>query len=189
MIEAVAVAPAPLRRSPSNYYLGARETAVVVALVGSVAPRVVAEFGVNLGKTAAAILDAVPSIETYIGIDVPFGYRTRLACQQSEVPSAAGLYARADERFKILSLPRGSIVLEPEDLEPIDAAFIDGDHSEVGVVTDSVLARDLLRPGGIIVWHDYGNPGVEVTVALDRLSKGGWPIRSVIGTWLAFMRN
>jgi predicted O-methyltransferase YrrM len=188
-IESVAAPPTPPARSLSNFYLSPRETAIVVALVGSVAPRVVAEFGVNLGKTAKAILDAVPTIETYIGIDVPFGYRTRLACQQSEVPSAIGLCARDDDRFKMLPLAYGSRVLEPADLEPIDAAFIDGDHSEVGTVIDSMLARTLLRAGGIIVWHDYGNPGVEVDAALDRLAAVGWPIRSVDGTWLAFMRS
>jgi hypothetical protein len=26
-----------------------------------------------------------------------------------------------------------------------------------------------VRPGGIIIWHDYGNPTVEVTQVLDHL--------------------
>jgi predicted O-methyltransferase YrrM len=157
-------------------------------LIASSAPRTVVEFGVNLGKTARAILDYVTSIELYIGIDVPFGYQTRLQQQRNEVPSAAGLYVRDDERFKLLSLSYGSAALETEDLEPIDAAFIDGDHSALGVLADSVLARNLMRPGGIIVWHDYRNPAVEVTGALDRLAINGWPIFSVENTWLAFMR-
>jgi predicted O-methyltransferase YrrM len=185
----VRVDPAPLRQFLNNTYLGTRETAIVVALVSSVAPRVIAEFGVNLGKTAKAILDAVPSIETYIGIDVAWNFRTNLRCQQSEVPSAAGLYARDDPRFKLLRLELGSACLEPDDLEPIDAAFIDGDHSGAGVLADSLLVRRLLRPGGIAVWHDYGNPAVEVTGILNKLAAGGWPICSVDGTWLAFMRT
>jgi len=189
MLPSIRVEPAPLRGSLNNPYLGTRETAIVVRLVSSVAPLVVAEFGVQLGKTAKAILDATPSIETYIGIDVAWHFRTRLKCQQSEVPSAAGLYARDDARFKLLRLELGSAALAPDDLEPIDAAFIDGDHSAAGVLADSVLARDLLRPGGVVVWHDYANPAVEVTSVLDRLASSGWPICRVEDTWLAFMRN
>jgi predicted O-methyltransferase YrrM len=185
----VSVPSKPLARSLNNTYLGAQETSVVVALVRSVSPRVVAEFGVNLGKTAKAILDATPTIETYIGIDVPFFYRTTLFCQRSEIPSAAGLYARDDERFKLLRLERGSASLEADDLEPLDAVFIDGDHSEIGVAADSILARRLLRRGGIIVWHDYNNPAVEVTRVVDRLAADGWPIRAVENTWIAFLRE
>jgi predicted O-methyltransferase YrrM len=190
MIERVSVTPLSLNHVMNNHYLSKHETEIVVTLIGSVYPRVVAEFGVNLGKTAKAILDCTPSIETYIGIDVDFCFRTRLQCQRTEVPSAAGLYARDDDRFKLLRLDLGSISLEHDDLEPLDAVFIDGDHSEVGVTADSILARSLLRPGGIIVWHDYGNAAVEVTAALDRFAgEHGWPIRAVEGSWLAFMRE
>jgi len=171
----------------ANEYLSERETAVVVGLIGSASPRVVLEVGVNLGKTAAALLAGVPSIEAYVGVDVDYGHRTSLSCQRREVPVSAGKYAWPDGRFWLLS--KDSRELSAADLEPIDAAFIDGDHSEAAVLHDSRLARDLLRPGGVVVWHDYGNPAVEVTRALDSLAAHGWPIRCVRGTWLAFMRK
>ena len=66
-----------------------------------------------------------------------------------------------------------------------DAVFIDGDHSYKAVVHESKLAREVVRPGGIIVWHDFQNPAVEVTQALTELD---WPIMSLRGSWLAFMR-
>jgi predicted O-methyltransferase YrrM len=190
VITSVVIEPAPLRHFYNNYYLSSHETAILLRLISESAPVVVAEFGVQLGKTAKTLLDAIPTIEKYIGIDVDYKFKTRLRCQQSEVPSAAGLYARDDPRFFLLRLEKGSIVLETQDLEPLDAVFIDGDHSAVGVTTDSILARALLRPGGVIVWHDYGNPGVEVTATLDRFAvEFGWPIYAVAGTWLAFMRD
>jgi predicted O-methyltransferase YrrM len=37
---------------------------------------------------------------------------------------------------------------------PIDVAFIDGDHSYAGVVQDVQLVRPVLRPGGIVIFHD-----------------------------------
>lgn len=173
----------------SGPYLNDRESAVVVSLVASVAPRVVFEFGVNLGRTAHAILEATPSIKRYVGIDVRWGFATTLECQRKEVPVNAGLYAASDPRFFLLHCERGSCELEPDDLEPADAIFIDGDHSDAGVTADSMLARRILRPGGICVWHDYDNPGVEVTRVLDRLIAKGWPIHHVPETWLAYLRT
>jgi predicted O-methyltransferase YrrM len=168
-------------------YLNPRETTIVVNLVASVAPKVVFEFGVNLGKTARTLLRSIPSIKLYVGIDIPFGRATRLDCQRREVPHAAGMYAASDRRFHLLF--GESTSFGPEDLEPLDAAFIDGDHSAVGVTHDSRLSRALLRPNGVIVWHDYGNPAVEVTAALDKLIAEGWPIKHIPDTWVAYMRD
>jgi predicted O-methyltransferase YrrM len=171
----------------NNEYLNRTETAAVVSLINSVSPKVVMEFGTHRGKTAKAILEATPSIELYIGIDVPYGYAPRLAGQRSEIPMTIGLFALSDPRYQILI--RDSMTLQAEELEPIDAAFIDGDHSVIAVEHDSRLARALLRPGGVIVWHDYGNPAVEATAALDHLIAEGWPIHFIEGTWIAYMRS
>lgn len=164
-------------------YLSANETSILIELVGSVSPRVMIEFGCNTGITAKRVLESVPTLERYIGIDVEPDHVPTLSCQIGEVPEMAGAYAADDDRFFLLSSP--TLDLSAEHLEPCDAAFIDGDHSEAGVTHDSLLARRLVRPGGIIVWHDYGNPAVEVTGVLERL---GWPIKSVENSWLAFVR-
>jgi predicted O-methyltransferase YrrM len=39
--------------------------------------------------------------------------------------------------------------------EKFDFIFIDGSHQFVHVIEDSLLALDLVAPGGIILWHDY----------------------------------
>jgi predicted O-methyltransferase YrrM len=168
-------------------YMTATDGALLIGLVASVDPKVMIEIGCQLGRTSMAILAQVPSLETYIGIDVPFHHRTTLPSQQSEVPDTPGLYAQ-DERFYLLIRDTGSQELEPEDLEPCDVVFIDGDHSEAAVLHDSRLALALVRPGGIIIWHDYRNGAVEVTSVLDQLSDADWPITHIAGTWLAFCR-
>jgi hypothetical protein len=145
------------------------------------------EIGVQEGRTAKIILDNVPTLQRYVGIDVPPDTRPTLACQQSEVPRSAGVYAASDERFWLLVKERGSLDIGPQDLELCDAVFIDGDHSERAVSRDLFLSRALVRPGGIIVAHDYGNPAVEVTRAIDRTCEQGWPWQHIEGTWLAFM--
>lgn len=170
-----------------NPYLGEHETAILIDLIASVRPRVMLEFGTNQGITAKAILDALPELERYIGIDVPFAYTPRLTCQRSEVPLSAGTYAAKDPRFRLLL--RESTTLTADELEPVDAVFIDGDHSAMGVLHDSLLARELLRPRGIIVWHDYQNPAVEVTSVIHHLAESDWRISHVPGTWLAYLRD
>ena len=174
--------------SSYNQYLNEADTTALVDLIKSVSPKRMIEFGCNLGRTAKTLLDNVSTLETYIGIDVPFGFEPTLPCQQREIPVTPGYYAANDPRFFLLIAEQGSLSLTLSDLEPCDAIFIDGDHSERVVRHDSYLARVLTRPGGIIVWHDFGNPAVEVTQTLSGLSDKGWPIQSVNGTWLAFMR-
>lgn len=39
-----------------------------------------------------------------------------------------------------------------------DTVLIDGDHSMPGAVSDTLKAYDLLRPGGLMMWHDYCPP-------------------------------
>jgi len=170
---------------PFSMYMTPEETSLLVSLVKSVSPRVMIEFGCNYGVTAARLLDNVSTLEKYIGIDVPIDHSPTLKCQMAEVPRGAGTFASDDQRFFLLTTEH---MLAPDELERCDAVFIDGDHSYEAVVHESHLARTLLRPGGIIVWHDYNNPAVEVTQALDMLRNEGWRIDCVENSWLAFMR-
>jgi len=174
-----------LIRGPFSKYMTPQETSILVALVASVQPRVMIEFGCNVGTTAKRILENVPSLERYIGIDVPPDHRPTLGCQDTEVPLYAGNVASEDPRFYLLLAEEATV----QDLEECDAVFIDGDHSEVAVLRESQVAKVLVRPGGIICWHDYTNPAVEVTAALKRLNALGWPIHCVRDSWLAYMRG
>ena len=48
-----------------------------------------------------------------------------------------------------------------------DLIFIDGDHSHEGCWADWVAWKEHIKPGGIVVFHDYKGlygPGVETTV-------------------------
>lgn len=160
---------------------------MLIALIRSVHPKGVLEFGVNEGRTAKAILDNVQGIESYQGIDVPVGYIPSKAVQIHEVPAQPAHMVKGDPRFELILRPRGSHDLTKNDLRPCDAAFIDGDHGFKGVMHDSALARALVRTGGIIVWHDYHDLGtVDVRDVLDEFHKAGQDIVHVGETWLAY---
>jgi predicted O-methyltransferase YrrM len=162
---------------------------VLIALVRSVSPRHVIEFGVNVGRTAKAIMANVPGIERYTGIDVPLDYVPILALQLDNAVPNPGEMVLSDSRFHLIVKPRGSLDLTVADLEPCDAAFIDGDHGRAAVLHDTMLARALVRPGGIIVWHDYHDIGnVDVKAVLDEMHQAGAAIQRVDNSWLAFER-
>jgi len=165
------------------------ELEALVALMRSVSPRHVIEFGVNVGRTAKAIMANVDGIERYTGIDVAPGYVPACAVQRNEVPARPGEMVADDPRFELVVRPRGSLDLTAEDLGACDAVFIDGDHGRDAVMHDSMLARALVRPGGIIVWHDFHDLGtVDVKAVLDEMSEAGDMIMHVEQTWLAFER-
>lgn len=165
------------------------ELETLIALMRSVRPHHVLEFGVNVGRTAKAILANVAGIERYTGIEVTPDYVPSKAVQRNEVPAFPGALVEDDPRFKLVVRPRGSLDLTAADLAPCNAAFIDGDHGHEAVMHDTALARAVVRPGGIIVWHDYHDLGtVDVKTVLEDMSRAGDPIVHVEQTWLAYER-
>lgn len=61
------------------------------------------------------------------------------------------------------------------DLDGFDLVFVDGDHTAAGVEHDVTAALQLLRPGGVLACHDYGEDCCcpEVRPTLDRLFPDG----------------
>jgi predicted O-methyltransferase YrrM len=172
-------------------YLNRGELEIIVALIrGAESRDVVVEIGLAEGRTAKAILRELPDVRRYIGVDTDPGYRTKLSGQWSERSPSPGYLALDDPRFDRWLLPRGSLDLTIDDFPPVDAVFIDGDHSSEVVRHDSDLARAIVRPGGVIIWHDYQNGGVEVAPVLDFDRHNlGHDICQIEGTWLAFERR
>lgn len=169
-------------------FMNPGELEVLCGLIAPTYPKRVLEFGVNVGRTAQAILEYVPGIEHYIGIDVPQGFVTSKEVQRGEVPVIPGELVAGDPRFQLILHPQGSAFVHPTELSAIDAAFIDGDHSREGVLADTMLSLQVVRKGGIIVWHDYHNLGtVDVKSVLDEKAMQGWPLFHVENTWMVFM--
>jgi cephalosporin hydroxylase len=65
----------------------------------------------------------------------------------------------ADETDTDLHLFEGSshdseVVNDVSQLAPFDWIFIDGDHSESGVLADWLTYKDMAAPGAVVVFHD-----------------------------------
>src|SRR5699024_9932926 len=117
-------------------------------LYESTSPSVIAEFGVNTGRNAVAAIRNIPSIERYIGVDVPVGYRTHMVVQRNEVPENPGCLAEGLSQFELIVRDNGTFDLTANDFPRCDAVFIDADHSRAGVLNDRILALDIVKPGG-----------------------------------------
>ena len=52
---------------------------------------------------------------------------------------------------------------------------------------DTAIATAVVKPGGVILWHDYGNPTTpDVGIVLEDLRRKGRDIRSIAGSWVAY---
>ena len=71
-----------------------------------------------------------------------------------------------------------------------DLVFIDGSHAYSYVMSDSEKALQLVRPGGLVLWHDYAGPGHSPGVyrAVNELAQR-LPLVRIQGTSLAAYRR
>ncbi|HEU4995169.1 MAG TPA: class I SAM-dependent methyltransferase [Gemmatimonadaceae bacterium] len=70
-----------------------------------------------------------------------------------------------------------------------DLVFVDGSHALSYVLSDSRKALMLVRPGGLVLWHDYRGPALPgVYEALNQLARG-LPLMHIAGTSLVAFRR
>lgn len=184
-----------IKLSPRRYdtsgiptrYFNPGELEAFLHLVEEVQPAVMVEFGVNNGRNPLAVLRNIPTVQFYIGVDVPPGYEFAMSVQKNEVPICPGELVLNDPRFILLLRKRGTFEMKAAEFPEADVVFIDADHSKEGVLNDRRLAQGILRPGGRIIYHDDNClPVVEVTQTLNALCLEGAKITHVADTWLAY---
>jgi predicted O-methyltransferase YrrM len=117
--------------------------------------RNVFEFGTYVGRTTYHLTFA--SEEAHVTtLDLP--------PQASESAEELGRMFRGSEREgRITQILADSSEFDPTPYsESMDFIFIDADHSYEFVKNDTEKALIMLRPGGVIAWHDYAvkSPGV-----------------------------
>ena len=69
-----------------------------------------------------------------------------------------------------------------------DVVFVDGSHAYSYVVSDSAKALRMVRPGGLVLWHDYSPACPGVFGALNALARR-LPLVHVAGTTLVAYRR
>lgn len=152
-------------------------------------PATLLEIGSATSGNAFLLAQTLPSLEQMICLDLHVRNRHQLrALTRSDVDVRVvdGSSHRAEALDAVRSALGG---------RPLDLLFIDGDHSFGGVFLDFFLYRDLVRPGGLIAFHDIvpddrlrsGEPRLgayvgEVPALWARL-KGFFPTQEFVESW------
>lgn len=84
------------------------------------------------------------------------------------------------ERLSLSNVVKYLTGNSPEDVlrfvsEPVDIAFIDGNHNGDQPLKDYKALRELLTKNGVIVWHDI-EPRYGVNLAISEAIKDGWSV-------------
>jgi cephalosporin hydroxylase len=129
----------------------------LLGMVRQIRPDVVLEIGTCRGGTLRCWVEVASATAQLISLDLPGG-------------GFGGGYGEEDiPRFRSWLKPGQSLVCLREDSHspgtlaaarealggrPVDLLFIDGDHTYEGVRADFEMYSPLVRPGGLIVFHD-----------------------------------
>lgn len=159
----------PLMLSRAFGYLSEYETVALQALSASMpSDSKIVNFGAGTGTSSLAIVTGNPHAQVWT-IDISEG--GPLGGLENERNAFA-------ERNSLLNQPPLKLPIQilgcswevGEQWEtPLDMVFIDGDHSLKAVEKDINSWARHIKPGGYIVFHDYGRDvWPEVKMAVDR---------------------
>ena len=140
------------------------------------------ELGTFMGVTAAVIADARPNLVIW-SVD----------WQNTPALGRAGINGWQSNRRPNMRL----LVAHTDDLDTLlpdhsfHGIFVDADHRYERVRHDLALAERLLRPGGVLLAHDYGHPWFDGPKrAVDEFcSHRPWRCECVIGTLVRLVAN
>lgn len=116
------------------------EIGLLVKLVRELKPVNILEIGVNRGGTSALWHNTCTGI--VIGVDDKIN---NLEARFPRFRSVVGRSQLIETRLRVLGLLQG---------QDIHLLFIDGDHSYSGAKSDYEFYRSIVKPGGLIAFHD-----------------------------------
>jgi cephalosporin hydroxylase len=144
------------------------ELASFLALAMDVNPRTVVEIGADTGGTLWAWQQLGCRVVAVTLPDGPYGSAARV---QVNDHGCEVIYGDSHDPETVARLEQ---VLAGT---PVDVLFIDGDHTFQGVKSDFEMYRHLVRPGGLIAFHDICDhpdwPDVKVKAFWDTVEWDG----------------
>lgn len=137
--------------------------------VAQVDPKIIVEVGTRNGGSLLLWTQMARQPELIVSIDLPDGYsrdRERLyRVFNKNKPGSQLELLRADSQQEASV----QMLVPLLNNHPIDFLFIDGDHRYDGVKRDYELYMPLVRPGGLIAFHDIRPSTYDRTAEVYRL--------------------
>jgi predicted O-methyltransferase YrrM len=165
------------------------ETIALLLLLKRASSKRVFEFGTYKGISITQLALNLPPESEINTLDLPDeSLNTQFPTDPDDavvaVKSGKGSFVPAELRPRIQFLKSDSAKFEETPFAgKMDFVFVDGAHNFEYVKNDSEKGWRMLRPGGIIAWHDYRHqdPGV-VRYLVQSSFKPAW----IAGTTVAF---
>lgn len=158
--------------APVPVYQSLTEFGCLWEMAASIAARTVVEIGSLYGGTLWYWLQ-LPNVELVVSVDLILDYepmRPDVLAARSEWPAWCRAHnVTADELRVVEGDSHDPATLEAASLDEVDVLFIDGDHTYDGVEADFELWSPLVRPGGIVAFHDTVENGTRNEPGVRRL--------------------
>jgi predicted O-methyltransferase YrrM len=168
------------------------EQLVILGLAKQRGARTVFEFGTFNGRTAANLALTLGPEAEILTVDLPADQQPAqaLAAGERKYVEKPVSGAKAQWLSNVTQLYGDTAMFDFSPWQGTrDMVFVDALHAYAYVRADTELALQLLKPGGLVLWHDYGVwPGV--TEALNELYRDDTRfagMRHVEETSLCFM--
>ena len=133
------------------------EIVPLAALVRDLQPACVVEIGTASGGTLFLWSQLATADATLVSVDLPWPWATE-ATEAATVKKLRGFRRDHQALHCLRKDSHAAETLRDVDTalagKPVDFLFIDGDHSYEGVKSDFMLYAPLVRPGGLIAFHD-----------------------------------
>ena len=128
----------------------------------------IVNIGSAVGTSSSAILRGVQHLDNAILYSVDI----EDCPKEVETLKEQGLY----DETRFMQVQMDSVEFSKKCQNELDMVFVDGSHNYKGTLADLETYAPLLKPGGLMVCHDYADPRQkEVTKAVDEWNQHwGW---------------
>jgi len=185
----------------ANGNIRVSELAVLSALAAHCDPETdLFEIGTFDGRTALNLafsapdscrihtLDLAPEMETEFSLAPGERHMVERAQSGARISAYRGSHQTVTARIHQLYGDSGSFDFSPYH-NRCSLVFVDGSHAYDYVHSDTEAAMKMVKPGGAIIWHDYGI-WEGVTRALEEIEARDQPgLRNIQGTSLVYWRS
>lgn len=160
------------------------EAAALAALIKLANAKAVFEFGTYMGVSTTQLALNLPDDGVVYTLDLPEDHPVYISYCELAPAGGMRIVVPDDQAHKVKYLKADSAEFDTTPYRgKMDLVFVDGYHSYEYVKNDTEKGLEMLRPGGIIAWHDCEAGRPEVVRYLKSLS----PLpKLVASTFLAY---